>query len=1012
MQNRGAIFTLAVLLAVACVYQLSFTWKTNSIKKEAQKYAQGDLNKEYQYLDSIAGEVVYNIGLRKYTFRECQQRELNLGLDLKGGMSVVLEVSVVDILNALATYSNDSIFVQTIRRAEELQKNSQESFVTLFGKAFEEIVPGGKLAQFFYGNPTLKGQINFNSTNAEVLSVLEKETQGAIDNSFNIIRNRIDRFGVAQPNIQRLETSGRILVELPGVKSPDRVRALLQSTAKLEFWETYDNLDFYQYLLEANKAYKIYKESADKLAADTSISGTTEQSEPTSLATKDAEDTTQQEAMGDLSLLEEMEKDTSIKKADGTTEGTQMINEYPLFALMIPSVTGDNKLVPGSVIARVHVKDMQKVERLLEINSVKAAFPRDVKFLWGAKPPKYDKSQNYYELHAIKVTGRDGRAPLDGDNVSNARAEFGQTRATAEVNMTMDSEGTKIWARMTRENVGKYIAIVLDDRVYSAPRVNEEIKGGSSSITGDFSVAEANDLANVLKSGKLPAPARIVQEAVVGPSLGIEAIKAGVNSFIIAFIIIAIYMMLYYNRVAGLVSDIALAVNMFFLIGVLSSLGAVLTLPGIAGIVLTIGMAVDANVIIYERIREEIAAGKGIKLAIKDGYYNAYSAIIDGNVTTLLTGIILYLMGSGPVKGFATTLIIGILTSLFTSIFITRLIFLKMLDNNKTLMFSTPYTENAFKNITIDFIGLRKYAYILSATILLVAVVSLFVRGMNFGVDFTGGRSYVVRFNEKVRTIDVKNLLASEFGQAPDVIIFGNENQVRITTKYKINEKGDNIDSEIEEKLYTGLKPMLPENVDLATFLDEYKQSSTKVGPTIADDIKQESAWAFFVALIGIFIYILIRFKRWQLSAGGLTALFHDALIVIGSFSLFYGVLPFSLEVDQAFIAAILTVIGYSINDTVIIFDRIREYNFLHPKRSLKENYNDAMNSTLSRTFNTSFTTLMTLAVLFVLGGEVIRGFAFALGVGIIVGTYSSIFVAAPTAYELLKKEDANISKE
>ncbi len=1015
---------MVIILALVCVYQLSFTWKANSVRRAAEEYADGDFEKELYYLDSVSGEEVYNfLGIKKYTFRDCQEREINLGLDLKGGMSVILEVSVVDVIHSLSNYNKDSTFLKTVALAQEMQKESQEDFVTLFGNAFQEVAPGGQLAQFFYTNPALKGEIDFNSSNEEVMAVIREETKDAIDNSFNILRNRIDRFGVAQPNIQRLETHGRIMVELPGVKDPERVRNLLQSTAQLEFWETYDNREVYQYLLEANEVISTMEKAKKETAKDSAditggdVSGDdmeagelVEEDIDQGVAADDISDDASlldemegEEDTGELSLLEEMEQDTSMSDT-GDLGDQRMMEDFPLFSVLRPNVTQDQQLREGAIIGFAHKKDISKVNDYFNKEKVKSLFPRDLKFYWGAKPPRWDESESVYALYAIKVSGREGKAPLDGDVVTNARAEFGQNRATAEVSMSMNSKGAKIWARLTRENVGKSIAIVLDNQVYSAPNVNQEITGGNSSITGDFTINEAKDLANVLKSGKLPAPARIIHESIIGPSLGQEAINSGFNSFLIAFLVILLYMVFYYSRRAGLVADIALIANMFFLIGVLASLQAVLTLPGIAGIVLTIGMSVDANVLIYDRIREELSAGKGARLAVKDGYKNAYSAIIDANVTTLLTAIILYIFGTGPIRGFATTLIIGILTSLFSAIFITRLIFEGALNKKRVLTFATKLTEGAFEKAKIAFIEKRKVFFILSVVIVLTGVYSLATRGLNTGVDFNGGRNYIIRFNQPVEPSNVRDLLADQFGQKPQVILFGEDNQVRITTQYRIDESGTKVDDEIEADIYHGLQPIIGDDVSMEEFLDKYRQRSEKVGPTIAGDIKRQAVWAIGFSLIIVFVYLMVRF-RWQYSVGALVALVHDILIVLGIFSLFYNRLPFSLEIDQAFIAAILTVVGYSINDTVVVFDRVREFLRIHPKWELKDIFNKGLNGTLSRTFSTSISTFVVLLTIFIFGGEVIRGFTFALLLGVVIGTYSSLFIASPVAYVILKKK-------
>ncbi len=1010
MHNKGAIIVVAVLFAIASLYQLSFTFVSWKIKQDAREFADGNLAKELTYLDSIGGQEVYNIGIASFTYRQVQERELNLGLDLKGGMNVILEVSVVDIIRTMANNSQDTTFQQALALANQKQRNSQSDFVTLFGESFEEIDPNGRLAAIF-NTPELRDEISFNSTNEEVLSVIRSRTKAAIDNSFNILRSRIDRFGVTQPNIQQLETSGRILVELPGVKDPERVRKLLEGTANLEFWETYLNSELYPNLLEANEVIKEIEQARER-ASQADV--TAEASDVAAQDETPGPEEEQPEDTSAISLLDQIESDTAT--AD-TTEapGADVFADYPLFRYLKPLQSRDGQLIDGSAVGFAHYRDTGKVNEYLNMKQVMATFPRDVKFFWDASPSKYIEGDEFYELHAIKVTSRDGEPPLDGDVITNARVGLAQFSNEVEVNMSMNTQGAKTWARMTRDASSqtphRFIAVVLDDYVRSSARVSEEIKGGNTRITGNFNQEEANDLANILESGKMPAPARIIQEAIVGPSLGQEAISDGLNSFLIAFLVILMYMVFYYSRKAGVVADIALLSNMFLLIGVLASLGAVLTLPGIAGIVLTIGMSVDANVLIYERIREELTAGKGGKLAVADGYKNAYSAIIDANVTTLLTALILFLFGTGPIKGFATTLLIGIGTSLFSAIFITRLIFEHFLKKGYNLTFATKITNNAFKNTKVRFIYNRKIFYVISGLIIAAGITSLALRGLNYGVDFTGGRTYVVRFDESVNTVDIQNMLADDFGQAPEVKIFGQDNQVKIITKYRIEESEPEIDSEVEEILYMGLKPLLDDDVSKEEFLSDYRVSSQKVGPTIADDIKIQAVWAILFSLIVVFLYILIRFKNWQYGLGAVAALIHDALLVLGIFSLFYGILPFSLEIDQAFIAAILTVVGYSINDTVVVFDRIREFLQLHPKHDRTEIMNSALNSTLSRTFSTSLSTFVVLLTIFLFGGEVIRGFTFALLIGVIVGTYSSLFIATPVVYDTVKQVDKRVLK-
>ncbi|MEA3446205.1 MAG: protein translocase subunit SecDF [Bacteroidota bacterium] len=1053
MQNRGAIRLLAILLALVSIYHLSFTFITRSVENDAKEYAQEDVSKERAYLDSLSGETVYNLLFKKFTYKECKEREMNLGLDLKGGMNVTLEVSVIDVIKSLSGYSRDSTFVAAIKRAKELQKSTQEDFVDLFGQAFTEVDPNARLAAIF-ATLDMKDKVSFNSTNEEVLKVLRQETNNAIDVSFNVLRSRIDKFGVTQPNIQRLETSGRILVELPGIKEPERVRKLLQGTANLEFWETYKMQEVYQVLLDVNNRIKEMEEGSseeevEKALEEQSDEETIAKDEEvvekveTTLTPEDSlfvEDTTE-----GPSLLEQLESDSLAADSTGM-DYEQRLKDFPLFSVLVPNTSQDgSELANSAAVGYSHKKDTAKVNAYFRLKQVKSLLPRDLMFRWTFKA--VDEAGNFFQLVALKISTRDGRAPLEGDVITNARDELGNNQSGyANVSMSMNTEGAKIWARLTKENIGREIAIILDGYVYSYPTVQGEIKGGSSQITGNFSINEAKDLANVLKSGKLPAPARIIEEAIVGPSLGQEAINSGLWSFIIAFVIVLLYMVFYYNR-AGAVADIALIANIFFIMGVLASLGAVLTLPGIAGIILTIGMSVDANVLIFERIREELNAGKGLKLAVKDGYKNAYSAIIDANITTLLTAIVLVYFGKGPIQGFATTLIVGILTSLFSAIFITRLTFLQMMNREMLINFSTKLTHNAFTKLNVQFIAKRKIFYMISGVFILIGILSLVTRGLNYGVDFLGGRTYVVRFEQPVNTVDIQENLKIIYGEAPEVKVFGNDNQIKVTTKYLIdyNTLDDDdldlniyykdlsefiskdvsferfqemvantefdVDDVVEMKLYLGLKSYLGD-ISYADFIrdQEHKtvgrMSSQKVGPTIADDIKTSAFWALLVSLIFIFMYILIRFRYWQFGLGAVAALIHDSLIVLGIFSLFYGILPFSLEIDQAFIAAILTVVGYSINDTVVVFDRIRERVRLHPKRERDFVYNNALNSTISRTFSTSLSTFVVLLAIFIFGGETIRGFVFALMIGVVVGTYSSLFIATPIAFDTIKKAE------
>lgn len=1029
MQHKGVVKFFAVLFALVCLFQLSFTFVAKRVESKAKEYAhspkatelaqkiaKGDQVREYLvldsivkarekfYLDSINNEVVYNIGVRKYTFKEVKERELNLGLDLKGGMNVTMEVSVPEILRALSNYNPDSTFNKALKMAREKQKNSNADFITLFYESFKELDPNGSLAAIF-STVELKDRVKFNSTDEEVLKVLREEADGAIDRTFNILRTRIDRFGVAQPNIQKLPGSGRILIELPGIKDPDRVRKLLQGSAKLEFWPTYNFDEIYTFFEEADKKLlALYKEKGLIEPTDTTSTSTKETTQTTASA-----DTATGSDTGVLSKLTDSAKLEKQKAASFE----EYAKEHPLYAYLIPAFYPDESGVyRPAAMARVGsaaIKDTARVNYMLR--QVKDVFPSNLRLAWTVKPDP--QRPGILDLVALKVTRPDGQAPLGGDVIVDARQDVNPTSGGVEVSMTMNREGAQEWRRMTAENIKRQIAIVLDGYVYSYPTVQSEISGGRSSISGGgMTIEEAKDLANILQSGKLPAPARIVQEEVVGPSLGKEAIQESVRSFIFAFLLVLLYMWLYYNR-GGLVANLALVVNMFFIFGVLASFGAVLTLPGIAGIVLTLGMAVDANVIIYERILEETRAGKGLRLAISDGYKNAYSAIIDGNVTTLLTGIILYVFGSGPIQGFATTLIIGILSSLFTAILISRVIFDWWADKGYKLQFDNKVTRGFLSHTKIDFIGMRKYAYIVSGAVILIGIISLVTKGLNYGVDFTGGRTYIIRFDREVKVDDVRKALAPNFAALPEVKSFGPNSQVKITTKELINEEGPEVDSIITTKLYTSLKGLYQNPIEYKEFSSDVSGSdkmigiltSTKVGPTIAYDIKRNAVLAVLFALLVIFGYIALRFKKWQYGLGGVVALFHDTMVVIGLFSLFYGILPFNMEVDQAFIAAILTIIGYSINDTVIIFDRIREYTHLFPKRDLYVNMNAAINSTLARTVNTAGTTLVTLLVMFIFGGDILRGFIFALLVGIIVGTYSSVFVASSIAHDLLTKK-------
>jgi SecD/SecF fusion protein len=1033
MQNKGLIRFFAIAFAVVCLYQLSFTFFSRKVERDAKAYANSDRyaiqarelaggdemveivlrdslvsERERFYLDSMMNQVVFNLGVRKYTYQDVKERELNLGLDLRGGMNVTLEISVPEIIRALSGNSQDPTFLLAMENAAQMQRGSREDFVSLFGRAFREADPNASLAAIF-ATPEMRERINFNSTNDDVLRVLDREVNDAVDRSFNILRTRIDRFGVAQPNIQKLQTSGRILVELPGIKEPDRVRRLLQGTARLEFWETYEFSELYPFFADANQRLR---ETAQITTSNNQQETTPADSIEELIAdgvetTDDTLDTT------DDDLLELLATDTD----DLLDVDNEMAQQNPLFVLLNMNIvrdptSGEFFLGNGPMVGSAAVRDTARVNSILRQPNIRSLFPREMRLLWTVK--SQGQAENVLQLIAIRVPTR-GEPPLTGEVIVDARQDFSPAGA-AEVTMAMNSEGAREWRRLTRDNIGKSIAIVLDDYVYSFPTVQSEISGGRSQITGNFTVAEAQDLANILRAGSLPASARIVEEAIVGPSLGREAISSGLTSFIIAFIIVLIYMAIYYNR-AGFVSDLALVTNIFFIFGVLASLGAVLTLPGIAGIVLTLGMAVDANVIIYERILEELRVGKGQKLAISDGYKNAYSAIIDGNVTTLLTGIVLYVFGSGPVQGFATTLIIGIICSLFTAIFISRLIFTYWIDKNIPIAFDSKISRNVLTKVNFDFIGVRKKFYVISSIIILVGIGSFFARGLSFGVDFSGGRSYVVRFDQDINTVEMRAALIDEFDEAPEVKTFGPNNQVKITTTYLIDDESSVADSLAERKLFEGINEFFGTPLTYEEFVSDDddkvlgRMSSQKVGPTVAADIKRGAVISVIVALIIIFLYIAARFKKWQFGVGGLVTLFHDAIIVVSLYSLLYNIVPWTMEIDQTFIAAILTIIGYSVNDTVIIFDRIRENRTLYPKRDLKTNINNALNATLSRTFNTSGTTIAVLLIIFLFGGEVIRGFAFALMIGIAVGTYSSLFNATPIAYDLITRQEKKIKE-
>ena len=996
MQNKGLVRTLAVCLALVCAFYLSFSLIVSHYDKKAKDYAQGDDAKEFYYQDSIATQKVW-FG---YTLKECREKQLNLGLDLKGGMNVIMEVSVPDILRSLSGHNTSETFNSAMALAQQKQRTSGADFVTLFIESYKEVDPNAQLASVF-STFELKDKVTLNSSNAEVEKVIREEVDGAITNSFNVLRTRIDRFGVVQPNIQRLSQAGRILIELPGIKEPERVRKLLQGSANLEFWETYELSEILPQLAQINNEYaRMEMPETESAQAEEKA----EEQAPTD---------------GDIdSLVENLSSDSLAEAREEQEKAMENYKKHnPLFSRLNPNINQAEQAYPGPVVGTVHYTDTARVNAMLTSTIAKQVFPRDLRLKWTVKA--VDEANSMYQLIALKAQ-RDGRPSLEGDVITDARADFGQLSAYANVSMSMNAEGAKSWQRITKDNIGKSIAIVLDDYVYSFPTVQNEISGGNSQITGHFTVDEAKDLANTLKSGKMPAPARIVQEDVVGPSLGKEAIRNGLWSFALGFVLILIYMVFYYGLIPGLIADAALLCNIFLLVGILASFSAVLTLPGIAGIVLTMGMAVDANVLIYERIREEMRAGKGMRKAIEDGFKGAISAIVDANVTSFLTGAILAIFGTGPIKGFAVTFMIGIISSFLTAVFLTRLwleSYAKR-ENAKQLPFTTNLMKNFLQNMNIDFVGMKKIFYIVSCTLVVIGILGLephIFGKLNLGIDFSGGRNYIVRFEQPVNTQEIEKSVGAVFAAnnvdgenlSLRVITIGDKNQVRISTNFKINENSETIDDEIEALLYEGCKPFMSEQTTLEQFKstevnpDFGIMSSQKVGPAIADDITSAAFIAIICALLGIFLYILLRFRNFAYSVGAVAALAHDSVLVLGTYALLWKIMPFSMEIDQAFIAAILTVIGYSINDTVVIFDRIREYNTLYPKRDRGVNINEAINATLSRTFSTSMSTFVVLLAIFCFGGETIRGFVFALLIGVIVGTYSSMCVAPMIAKDI-----------
>ena len=990
MQNKGLITVFAILFGLVSIYQLSFTFIANKVENEAKIFADNKYPSdqseerdiaELQYLDSIGKDPIF-LGI---DYKTAKEKELNKGLDLKGGINVILQISVKDILKGLANNSKDAAFNQALTRATELQKNSQDTYLESFFIAFEDLPGENKLAsQNIFFNKNLEDQIRADMSNEDVKNVIETKIDEAITSAFEVLRKRIDKFGVTQPNIQRLGNSARILVELPGAKDIERTKNLLQSTAQLEFWEVYKSEEMSGFILQAEQKVKelMQAEAPEEEAQD-------------SVSTEDEE-------------INELLKGDEVQETEG-----DLLKDNPIQSRMVsPGFQG------SPVIATFPLKETSIIDEYLRMPQVKALLPadqRNTKFVWG-KPEYNDAAQlEVADLYALKVD-RNGEPPLGGAVVVDAQQSYDQVGRVA-VDMQMNGRGAKIWEEMTGKafSAQSQIAIVLDNIVYSAPGVTSgPISGGRSSITGDFTITEGQDLANVLRAGKLPASAEIIQGEVVGPTLGHEAINSGIISFVLALGFVLLWMIGYYGR-AGLFADVALVVNILFIFGILAGLGAVLTLPGIAGIVLTIGISVDANVLIFERIREELAKGKAQKDAIKDGFNNALSSILDANITTGLTGLILLVFGTGPIQGFATTLLIGILTSLFTAIFITRLFIDGYTKNGKPLPCSTPYTKNLFSNVNIDFLGKRKIAYMISGIILVVSIGSLFTVGLNQGVDFVGGRTYTVRFDKDVNATKIQEDLVAVYGSA-EAKTYGGDNQLKITTKYKVDDSGADVDEEIERMLFEGLVSYLPADMTYESFIGDSDDKEVgrmeyyKVSPTIADDIKKASFWAVLGSLIVVFLYILLRFRRWQFSLGAVAAVFHDVLIVLGIFSLTRNIMPFNMEIDQSFIAAILTVIGYSLNDTVVVFDRIREYFNEHSTWKMDRVINLALNSTLSRTLNTSLTTLIVLLCIFFIGAESIRGLIFALIVGVLVGTYSSLFIATPVMFDTVKKKGIDLT--
>ena len=991
MQNKGIVIVLAVLMTLASIFYLSFSVATSYYDSEAAKIK--DPIAQQDYKDSVKY-------LGVYSYQRCLETQIGLGLDLKGGMNVILEISVPDVVETLADHKTDAAFVKSMEQAKKEEETSQSDFISLFIKYYHQNAPGHRLAEIF-ATQQLKGQVSTQSSDKEVEQALRAQVQSAIDNSYNVVRNRIDKFGVVQPNIQKLEgQEGRIMVEMPGVREPERVRKLLQGSANLEFWETYNSEEVTPYLRQLDQLVANGGESAKQ---DTAAAEKKDDAAEKAEIAKKA-------APAKLTVAKDKGGAAKAAAKSESAQLEQAKKTNPLLAVLQLAPQGSL-----SVVGYANVRDTAEVNKIIYSAAAKQVLPSDVKLLWGAKPADGLSVKNVYELYALKITQSNGHAPLEGDVITDAKDEFDQTYGRPSVSMSMNSDGARRWAELTKANVGKAIAIVLDGVVYSAPRVNGEISGGNSQITGNFTIEDTKDLANTLKSGRMPAPARIVQEDVVGPTLGAQSIQQGLISFVVAFILLMLYMVLMYDFIPGMMANFALLVNLFFTLGILTSFQAALTMPGIAGIVLTLGMAVDANVLIYERTKEELRKGKGLRDAIHAGYGNAFSAIFDSNLTSIITGVILFVFGTGPVRGFATTLIIGICCSFFTAVYLTRLIYENRLAKDKWLNqnFTTRLSRNFLQNNNVGFMNMYKKTFTITGVLVAVFIVSFFVRGLSKSIDFTGGRNFKVQFENKVEPEQIRELISSKFGDANvSVIAIGTDGKtVRISTNYRIEEEGNNIDSEIEAYLYETLKPVLTQNITLETFIDRENHtggsiiSSQKVGPSIADDIKVSAIWSVVLALIAIGIYILIRFRNIAYSIGSVAALACDTIIILGAYSICWGWMPFSLEIDQTFIGAILTAIGYSINDKVVIFDRVREFFGLYPKRDRFQLFNDSLNTTLARTINTSLSTLIVLLCIFILGGDSIRSFAFAMILGVVFGTMSSLFVASPIAYLLMKNK-------